>query len=179
MTEERTENISIDDVLIEPMTIADYSDVRALWMTIRGFGIRALDDSREDIERFIARNPTTSVVARVSGKIVGSILCGSDGRQGALYHVCVAREDRRRGIGTRMVGTCMQRLKEMGINKVSLIAFTRNDAGNAFWKQIGWTRKADVNYYEFLLNEANITEFIGEEDEHNEDHGRRDGSEGL
>ena len=148
---------------IMPMTEDDYDDVRALWMTIRGFGIRALDDSREDVQRFIRRNPTTSVVARADGKIVGSILCGSDGRQGALYHVCVAREYRRRGIGTHMVGYCMHQLRRMGINKVSLIAFTTNDAGNAFWKQIGWTRKSDVNYYEFVLNEKNITQFIGDD----------------
>lgn len=152
---------------IMPMTEDDYDDVRALWMTIRGFGIRALDDSREDVQRFIRRNPTTSVVARMDGRIVGSILCGSDGRQGALYHVCVAREYRRRGIGTHMVGYCMHQLRLMGINKVSLIAFTSNDAGNAFWKQIGWTRKSDVNYYEFVLNEQNITRFIGEEDDDN------------
>ena len=148
---------------IMPMTEDDYDEVRALWMTIRGFGIRALDDSREDVQRFIRRNPTTSVVARADGKIVGSILCGSDGRQGALYHVCVAREYRRRGIGTHMVGYCMHQLRRMGINKVSLIAFATNDAGNAFWKQIGWTRKSDVNYYEFVLNENNITRFIGED----------------
>ena len=146
---------------IVPMTPADYDDVRALWMTIRGFGIRALDDSREDIERFIARNPTTSVVARDGGRIVGSILCGSDGRQGALYHVCVAKEYRRRGIGTQMVAFCMHQLRYMGINKVSLIAFTTNEAGNAFWNKIGWTRKTNVNYYEFVLNEENITQFIG------------------
>ena len=155
----------MDEVCIQPMTIADYDDVRALWLTIQGFGIRALDDSPEDIGRFIRRNPTTSVVARVGKRVVGSILCGSDGRQGALYHVCVAREFRRRGIGTRMVGFCMQQLKLMGINKVSLIAFTRNDAGNAFWNQIGWIRKTDVNYYEFILNQENITQFIGEKDE--------------
>ncbi len=153
----------MNEVRIQPMTIADYDDVRALGMTIRGFGILTLDDSPADIHRFILRNPTTSVVARIGNRIVGSILCGSDGRQGALYHVCVAEEYRRRGIGTRMVGYCMQQLKLMGINKVSLIAFTRNDAGNAFWKQIGWTRKSDVNYYEFVLNQENITQFIGED----------------
>ncbi|MBR3018586.1 MAG: GNAT family N-acetyltransferase [Clostridia bacterium] len=141
------------------MTEQDYDAVRALWLTIRGFGIRALDDSREDVVRFIRRNPTTSVVAVADGKIVGSILCGSDGRQGALYHVCVAKAYRRQGIGTRMVGYCMRQLKEMGINKVGLIAFTSNEAGNAFWKQIGW-KKSDVNYYEFTLNEKNITRFV-------------------
>ena len=149
------------DVQILPMTEADYDAVRALWMTIRGFGIRALDDSREDVVRFIRRNPTTSVVAKADGRVIGSILCGSDGRQGALYHVCVAEGFRRQGIGTRMVGYCMQQLKALGINKVGLIAFTKNDAGNAFWKQIGW-KKNDVNYYEFVLNAENITHFIGE-----------------
>ena len=153
----------MDEVRIQPMTIADYDDVRALWMTIRGFGIRTLDDSPADIHRFILRNPTTSVVARIGNRIVGSILCGSDGRQGALYHVCVAKEYRRQGIGRRMVGYCMEQLRLMGINKVSLIAFTKNDAGNAFWKGIGWTRKSDVNYYEFVLNRENITQFIGED----------------
>ena len=147
---------------MEPMTIEDYDEVRALWMTISGFGIRTLDDSREDIQRFIRRNPTTSVVAKVDGRIVGSILCGSDGRQGALYHVCVAKPWRRHGIGTLMVAYCMRELSRMGINKVSLIAFRRNDVGNAFWRNIGWTQ-ADVNYYEFILNENNITQFIGDE----------------
>ena len=152
----------MDKLSIVPMTIEDYDEVRALWMTIRGFGIRALDDSREDVVRFIRRNPTTSVVAKKDDRVIGSILCGSDGRQGALYHVCVAEGFRRQGIGTRMVGYCMQQLKALGINKVSLIAFPKNDAGNAFWKQIGW-KKTDVNYYEFVLNAENITHFIGEE----------------
>ena len=148
------------EIQLKPMTVADYDAVRRLWLTIRGFGIRALDDSREEIERFIERNPTTSVVAVADGEIVGSILCGSDGRQGSLYHVCVAKQYRRRGIGTRMVAYCMNQLRDMGINKVTLIAFKSNDAGNAFWKTIGWTC-SDVNYYEFVLNRENITQFIG------------------
>ena len=54
----------MEEIRIQPMTVEDYDDVRALWMTIRGFGIRTLDDSPADIRRFILRNPTTSVVAR-------------------------------------------------------------------------------------------------------------------
>ena len=54
----------------------------------------------------------------------------------------------------------MEALKAEKINKVSLIAFTRNDIGNAFWKEIGWTKRQDLNYYDFTLNEANITAFI-------------------
>lgn len=131
----------------------------ALWKKIKGFGLRSIDDSREGVERFLKRNPTTSVVAEQDGKIVGGILCGHDGRRGCFYHVCVDEQYRRHGIGKAMVVFAMEALRREQINKVSLIAFTRNDIGNAFWNTIGWTRRLDLNYYDFTLNEANITAF--------------------
>lgn len=145
--------------MIREMRPEDYDDVRALWMTIKGFGIRSVDDSREGVEIFLRRNPTTSVVAIEDGRLVGSILCGHDGRRGCLYHVCVHKDYRRRGIGKAMVVKAMQALKAEHINKVCLIAFTKNDIGNAFWNCIGWTRREDLNYYDFTLNEENITAF--------------------
>lgn len=146
--------------MIRSMTMEDFDEVHKLWMSINGFGIRSIDDSREGIEIFLRRNPATSVVAIEDGKIVGSILCGHDGRRGCLYHVCVHKNYRRRGIGKAMVIKAMQELKAEHINKVSLIAFTKNDVGNAFWKCIGWTKREDLNYYDFTLNEENMTAFI-------------------
>ena len=145
--------------MIRIMTIADYDGVRDLLMKIKGVGIRTIDDSREGVEQFLKRNPTTSVVAVEDGKIVGSILCGHDGRRGCFYHVCVDEKYRMRGIGKSMVVKAMEALKAENINKVSLIAFTQNDIGNAFWNEIGWTKREDLNYYDFTLNEANITAF--------------------
>lgn len=141
---------------IRKMTIDDYDGVRALWMTIHGFAIRSVDDSREGVEVFLRRNPDTSVVAVDGGEIVGAILCGHDGRRGCLYHVCVREDHRMQGIGKSMVVFCMNALKAEHVNKVSLIAFTKNDVGNKFWRQIGWTKREDLNYYDFTLNEANI-----------------------
>ena len=145
--------------MIRVMKAADYEQVYALWKKIRGFGIRSIDDSREGVERFLKRNHNTSIVAEIDGKIVGSILCGHDGRRGCFYHVCVDEAYRRHGIGKSMVVMAMQALKDEHINKVSLIAFTRNDIGNAFWNTIGWTKREDLNYYDFTLNEENITAF--------------------
>ena len=142
------------------MTIEDYDQVKELWNSIQGFGIRSMDDSREGVARFLKRNPTTSVVAEEDGKVVGAILCGHDGRRGCLYHVCVHKDYRMRGIGKSMVAFAMEALKKEEINKVSLIAFTKNDIGNAFWKEIAWTKREDLNYYDFTLNEKNITAFI-------------------
>lgn len=137
----------------------DYDGVYELWMSIKGFGIRSIDDSKAGVERFLKRNPTTSVVAEHDGRIVGSILCGHDGRRGCLYHVCVHEAFRRCGIGKAMVVRAMEKLKEEQISKVSLIAFTQNDIGNKFWNTIGWTERLDLNYYDFVLNEENITAF--------------------
>ena len=148
--------------MVRVMTIEDYEGVYALWKKIKGFGIRSIDDSKEGVARFLKRNPTTSVVAEKDGSIVGSILCGHDGRRGCLYHVCVDEDYRRHGIGKEMVVFAMKALKEEHINKVSLIAFTENDIGNAFWNTIGWTERLDLNYYDFTLNEENITAFNGQ-----------------
>ena len=38
---------------IRVMTIEDFDQVHALWMSIKGFGIRSVDDSKEGIERFL------------------------------------------------------------------------------------------------------------------------------
>lgn len=147
-------------ILVREMTIDDYDNVYALWMSIQGFGIRSLDDSREGVARFLKRNPTTSVVAEQNGRIVGAILCGHDGRRGCFYHVCVAGDYRKHGIGDRMAQFAIRALRKEGINKVNLIAFKSNEVGNAFWQSVGWTERKDLNYYEYTLNEANITSFV-------------------
>ena len=121
---------------IRVMTLEDYDEVYALWMGIHGFGIAVAD-----------------------GKIVGAILCGHDGRRGCLYHVCVHEDYRKNGIGKAMAVACMRALQEEKINKVSLIAFKSNELGNHFWKDAGWCFREDLNYYDFTLNEANITKF--------------------
>ncbi len=162
MTENSTvaNNVNTDGkVVIRIMTPEDYDQIKALWLSIKGFVIRSVDDSREGVEIFLRRNPNTSAVAEIDGKIVGGILCGHDGRRGCMYHVCVHEDYRMRGIGKQMVVFCMDALRREKINKVSLIAFTRNDIGNRFWNQIGWTKREDLNYYDFTLNKENIEKF--------------------
>ncbi len=154
-------NMNTERIAVRAMTLDDYDGVYNLWCKISGFAMRSIDDSREGVQRFLDRNPGISVVAvdMEKNKIVGAILCGHDGRRGCLYHVCVDEEYRRMKIGTKMVVHAMEALKAEKISKVSLIAFTQNDIGNAFWNRIGWTQRLDLNYYDFVLNTANIIKF--------------------
>jgi len=147
---------------IRVMRPEDYDKVYRLWLGITGFGLRSVDDSREGVERFLKRNPKTSVVAEQNGRIVGAIMCGHDGRTGCFYHVCVAKDYRNHGVGYEMVRFALKALMEEKISKVTLIAFKENELGNAFWQGLGWTKRQDINSYDLVLNEENVTRFVGE-----------------
>ena len=58
-----------------------------------------------------------------------------------------------------MVEFCIQALQAERINKVCLNAFVTNAVGNAFWQRMGWSNRTDMNYYDFTLNENNLTVF--------------------
>ena len=144
---------------IRVMRDEDYQEVHKLWKQISGFAMRMLDDSEEGVLRFIHRNPTTSIVAEMEGEIVGTILAGHDGRQASFYHVCVRKDRRNMGIGTAMVTAAMRALNEEHVNKITLVAFRKNEVGNRFWQHVGWKIREDVNVYEFVLNDKNISTF--------------------
>ena len=134
------------------MTIDDYEAAYDLWIKC-GNGLNDKDDSREGIDKYLKRNPKTSFVAVIDGKVVGVILCGHDGRRGIIQHACVSPECRRMGIGAELVNLALAALKEEGINKVLLVAFKKNEKGNAFWESQGFTIRDDLNYRNKVLTE--------------------------
>lgn len=131
---------------IRKMDIADYDGVYALWMATPGMGLNAADDSREGIDGYLRRNPSTCFVAEDAGEIVGVILAGHDGRRGFIYHTAVAVSHRRRGIGRNLVDRAMAALEDAGIHKVALVAFDSNAAGNRFWESMGFSVREDLVY---------------------------------
>lgn len=133
-------------ISIRVMTIDDYDGVYSLWMHTPGMGLSSLDDSRDGVERYLRRNPTTCFVAQENEKIVGGIMAGHDGRRGFIYHTAVLPEYRRRGIAGQLAQRAMQALDAEGIRKVALVAFGRNALGNAFWEAQGFSVREDLVY---------------------------------
>ena len=134
------------------MTIDDYEAAYDLWIKC-GNGLNNKDDSREGIDKYLKRNPITSFVAVLDGKTVGVILCGHDGRRGIIQHACVSPDHRRMGIGKKLVDLALEALEAEGINKVLLVAFKKNESGNAFWESQGFTLHDDLNYRNKALAE--------------------------
>ena len=134
------------------MTIEDYDQAYALWLEC-GNGLNDKDDSKEGIAKYLKRNPSTSFVAVCEEKVIGVILCGHDGRRGIIQHACVSPLHRREGIGQKLVELALNALKEEGITKVLLVAFKKNEGGNAFWESQGFTLREDLNYRNKALTE--------------------------
>ena len=138
---------------IRKMVINDYEEIYALWLSCAGMGLNNLDDSKEGIDKFLKRNPDTCFVAEVDNKIVGVIMTGTDGRRGYIYHTAVHPNNRKMGIGRKLVNTTLQALNDCGINKVALVVFERNENGNLFWEKLGFTVREDLVYRNKTIKE--------------------------
>lgn len=144
---------STENVVLRLMTIEDYDKVYALWMSCKNMGFNNIDDSREGIEKFLIRNPSTNFVAEEEGRIVGIVLAGNDGRRGYVYHMAVAEDQRGKKIGSHLLTLALDALKAEGIAKVALLVFKRNEVGNAFWENMGFKVREDVAYRNRELTE--------------------------
>lgn len=131
---------------IRRMTTDDYDRLYALWLSCKGMGLNDVDDSREGIARYLARNPNTCFVAEEEGVLAGAILAGHDGRRGYIYHTAVSPEYRRRRIGAALVESALDALRNEGISKVALVVFSHNEDGNAFWESLGFAMREDLAY---------------------------------
>ena len=133
-------------ITIRMMTPADYDGVYDLWIHTPGMGLNTTDDSREGIEKYLRRNPTTSFVALDGETIIGVIMAGHDGRRGYIHHTAVRTDYRGQGIARALVDHAMGALEAEGIHKVALVAFARNETGNGFWEKIGFDKREDLVY---------------------------------
>lgn len=142
-------------IKIRVMSITDYDGIYNLWINTPGMGLNSTDDSRDGIDKYLKRNPTSSFVAECDGKIIGVIMAGHDGRRGYIHHTAVLPDFRKQGIATRLVQSAMDALDREGINKVALVAFEKNVIGNEFWDNKGFCDRTDLIYRNKNIHELN------------------------
>jgi len=116
---------------------SDYESAVVLWRSIEGMGLNE-SDTEEAIAQFLERNPGFSAVATAGAVLIGTVLCGHNGRAGFLYHFAVAPHWRHQGIGKRLVGYSFRKLTEASIPRCNIFVYTDNVEGNQFWLRDGW-----------------------------------------
>ncbi|HEY4373608.1 MAG TPA: GNAT family N-acetyltransferase [Burkholderiales bacterium] len=136
-------------IAIRPMTLADYGAVLGLMRETPGLSVRDAD-SREAVERYLARNPGLSFVAPADGGLAGCIMCGHDGRRGYLQHLVVRPAYRRQGLGGALVRHCVEALATLGIAKCHVDVLKSNAQAARYWAGRGWTLRTDIDRYSYI-----------------------------
>jgi ribosomal protein S18 acetylase RimI-like enzyme len=130
------------DYSIREMTLADYDDVFRLWSDAPGI-ILGDDDTPDRIELYLKRNQGLCFVAVAAGRVVGTVLCGHEGRRGILRHLTTERALRGMGIGRALTQRCLTALSQQGIRKCNLYVMDANPEGMGFWKRLGFLQLDD------------------------------------
>ncbi len=138
---------------ISPMNINDYPDALELWLHTEGMGLDPEDaDSRDNTERYLRRNAGMSFVARLDGRLIGTVLCGHDGRRGYLHHLAVDDNYRKQGIGSTLVARSLAALDAEGITRCNIFVFTDNTVGHQFWAQRGWVAYSTITMMQAMTD---------------------------
>ena len=135
-------------VVIREMHISDYSQVIGLWSTTEAMLLRDAD-SKENIGKYLKRNPNLSFVALDGDKIIGAMLVGTDGRRGYVQHLAVDSTFRGKGVGAKLISSAVEALSKIGIAKTHLFVANENINAQSFYEKLGWFPRDEVRMFSF------------------------------
>jgi len=97
----------------------------------------------EDFVKFLSMNADYCFSAFENDRLVGSVMAGSDGRRGYIYHLAVDESLHGKGTGGKLMDAAENALKDAGIEKAHLFIYTDNTAIE-FYEKTGWHRRSDI-----------------------------------
>ena len=104
---------------IDTMKKNDYKELVALWSCFAGNTMTGAD-SMEDFEKFLSRNADYCFSAFENGRLVGSVMAGSDESRGYIYHLAVDESLQGKGTGRKLMDAAENALRDAEIEKAHL-----------------------------------------------------------
>jgi ribosomal protein S18 acetylase RimI-like enzyme len=123
---------------IRPIHESDEPDVIALWTEV--FGYTAAHNRPEAvIQQKLAVQSELFFVARLDGRLAGTVMGGYDGHRGWVYSLAVRPDLRRRGVGTALMRHIERELASRGCPKINLQVLATNVATVTFYAKLGYS----------------------------------------
>lgn len=116
----------------------------------------------EDFQWAYRRCSELSIVAEIADQVVGYMMTSPLGARGHIYSLAVAPAYRRRGVAEALFSYTVDRLNERGIEKIELEVSRTNEAGCAFWEQMGFIAVGTIpDFYADGAEALLMRKFIG------------------
>ncbi len=126
-----------ENIIIKDMTLELYDIVIDFWKECN-INIEP-EDEFSHFGKFISNSNGKGFIAFDKNKIIGSVLCGCDGRYGYIHHLAVMPEVRNKGLGKKLVEECIFFLKnDFSISSIAIFVWKNNLNGKGFWEKIGF-----------------------------------------
>jgi ribosomal-protein-alanine N-acetyltransferase len=109
------------------------ADFDALYELDRDCYPRGIAYSRRELRWYLSQPGAVCFVAEAVGKLSGFILADGDPPRGHIITIDVAEADRRRGVGTLLLGAAERVLADCGVRSVEIETAADNQAGLNFW----------------------------------------------
>lgn len=145
-----------DGVTLRPATVADAEAIAAI--SVRGWAHayadfldprvladRTVERQAERWRAWLAEDATQTQVAEVGGRITGYATVGASrdadatAAVGELAGLYVDPPAQGAGLGTRLLGDAIARLRSRGFTRATLWVFEENGLGRAFYERHGWS----------------------------------------
>ena len=128
--------MSVEDVEIRPCRDEDVDCVLAMWA--RAGTKPTPHDNPESIRARLAYGNELFFVAADGERLVGSLIGGWDGWIGNMYRLAVDPDYRRAGLGSRLVRTVEDELRQLGATRVTALLFVDVEPAKEFWRSVGY-----------------------------------------
>ncbi|AHC13565.1 GNAT family N-acetyltransferase [Salinispira pacifica] len=137
---------------LHTMKPADIPETLRLWKRCEGIVLyEDAEDSREELTRFLARNPELCLTARLDGPgqtgegaVIAAAITGWDGRRFYVHHLGVHPGFRRLGTARAILQRILQLGAERSVRKTHLFVLDSNTDARRFYHHLGWQRRDDV-----------------------------------
>jgi ribosomal protein S18 acetylase RimI-like enzyme len=139
----------VQQIDIRPFQESDQPSVVALWTSVFAYS-SAHNELVSVIQHKLAVQRDLFFVARLDGRVVGTVMGGYDGHRGWIYSLAVSPEVRNRGIGSALMQQVEKELRKVGCPKVNLQVVASNAATVDFYKKLGYSIEERVSMGKLL-----------------------------
>jgi len=131
---------------IRSFTLDDYEQIIPLWKICKLPYKPKGRDSKERIEKELAKGIARFLIAEKEGRILGSVLATHDGRKGWINRLAVLPEHRKQGIAEALVKEAENRLYAEGIEIIACLIEDDNPSSLEVFKHFGYREFPGMHY---------------------------------